>query len=151
MIIFNYFGMKISRYELGSLGFSIINILILSILAYFLFYTLLIKKNNRLKEERQYLALYTVFIILHQVLYLFHVALGAKTGYGILVLKYLAYYTLYETMNKFLLYNSYNEVKGELKSIQTTQEELNNTLMYRNKMLTESKILVGKKKINIEN
>lgn len=145
VIIFNYFGMKISRYELGSLGFSIINILILSILAYFLFYTVLIKKNNRLKEERQYLALYTVFIILHQVLYLFHVALGAKTEYGIWMLKYLAYYILYEAMNKFLLYNSYNEVKRELKSIQTTQEELNNTLMYRNKMLTESKILVGKK------
>ncbi|PRR83436.1 sensor histidine kinase [Clostridium vincentii] len=102
-------------------------------------------KNIIGKDERKIIFRYIIFIVLHQSFYVLYVNLNVNWIYLAGVFKYLAYYTVYEIILKYVLYNSYSRVKKDLESSKKVEEELNTILKGRNRTLVEMENIIDKR------
>ena len=137
-IILNIYGTKYINI------YSNINIICLVSFAILLITLIIKNKNYSSIEEKVALLAYGVFIIIYQVLCYINYTLGSSHRIKIVILKYIAYYIMYEVMVNLLFYRSYDNIKSNLVSAQKMQKGLNDTLVIRNNMLKDFKMIIEK-------
>lgn len=96
------------------------------------------------KNERKIILRYILYIILHQVFYILYIKVNINWIYLAGLFKYLSYYTVYEIISKYVLYNSYDRARRNLENSKNIQEELNRILIGRNKTLVEMENIIDK-------
>jgi len=96
------------------------------------------------KNEKNILLKYIIFILLHQTFYFLYVNSDTRWIYLAGLFKFLAYYTIYELISKYVLYSSYVKVRRDLESVQNVQKNLNTILTGRNKTLVEMENIIDK-------
>ncbi|MGG7178563.1 ATP-binding protein [Clostridium paraputrificum] len=117
---------------------------IVGILAVSLILFILFDKKIFYKEDKQFLYLFIMFIIIYQSLLFSNNIWNYDCIFEAGIFKYMAYYMLYEVMASFLLSRAYDNMKKNLVDAQKMQKDLNNILSTRNKTLIEFKSIIEK-------
>lgn len=126
---------------------TILNILkmaVIPIIFLILMISIVLDKTVLSKEGKQYIIVYLVFLLFYQDLYICGDSFGLDLVIEAAIIKYTAYFIIYEGIVKFMFFKDHNEVKIRLENAQKEQKNLNHILNNRNKSLTEYKNLIEK-------
>ena len=105
---------------------------------------IVLDKNILSKEGKQHITVYLVFLLLYQDHYICGDNFGLDLVIEAAIIKYTAYFVIYEGIVKFMFFKDHDEVKIKLEKAQEEQKNLNHILNSRNKSLTEYKNLIEK-------
>ncbi|MBS6601118.1 MAG: ATP-binding protein [Clostridium sp.] len=126
---------------------TILNILkmaVIPIIFLILMISIVFDKTILSKEGKQYITVYLTFLLFYQDLYICGDSFGLNLVVEAAIIKYTAYFVIYEGIVKFMFFKDHNEVKIKLENAQKEQKNLNHILNSRNKSLTEYKNLIEK-------
>lgn len=126
---------------------TILNILkmaVIPIIFLILMISIVFDKTILSKEGKQYITVYLTFLLFYQDLYICGDSFGLNLVVEATIIKYTAYFVIYEGIVKFMFFKDHNEVKIKLENAQKEQKNLNHILNSRNKSLTEYKNLIEK-------
>lgn len=117
---------------------------IIPIIFLILMISIVLDKTILSKEGKQHITVYLVFLLLYQDLYICGNNFGLDLVIEAAIIKYTAYFVIYEGIVKFMFFKDHDEVKVRLEKAQEEQKNLNHILNSRNKALTEYKNLIEK-------
>ncbi len=126
---------------------TILNILkmaVIPIIFLILMISIVFDKTILSKEGKQYITVYLTFLLFYQDLYICGDSFGLNLVVEAAIIKYTAYFVIYEGIVKFMFFKDHNEVKIKLENAQKEQKNLNHILNSRNKSLIEYKNLIEK-------
>ena len=144
VIVTSYIVFIVNIFNFDNITLGIIKMAVIPSIFLILMISIVLDKTILSKEGKQYITVYLVFLLFYQDLYICGDGFGLNLVIEAAVIKYTAYFVIYEGIVKFMFFKDHNEVKIKLENAQKEQKNLNHILNSRNKSLTEYKNLIEK-------
>lgn len=144
VIATSYIVFIINIFNFDDTILNILKMAVIPIIFLILMISIVLDKTVLSKEGKQYITVYLVFLLFYQDLYICGDGFGLNLVIEAAIIKYTAYFVIYEGIVKFMFFKDHNEVKVKLENAQKEQKNLNHILNSRNKSLTEYKNLIEK-------
>ena len=144
VIVTSYIVFIVNIFNFDDITLGIIKMAVIPSIFLILMISIVLDKTILSKEGKQYITVYLVFLLFYQDLYICGDGFGLNLVIEAAVIKYTAYFVIYEGIVKFMFFKDHNEVKIKLENAQKEQKNLNHILNSRNKSLTEYKNLIEK-------
>ncbi|QAA33926.1 ATP-binding protein [Clostridium manihotivorum] len=97
--------------------------------------TITLKNRNTSRDAKKYIVIYTILVLIYESISRINFYNFSKTNYDVVLMshifKYLAFYTLFEGISKFLIQGTYNEMYDELKQMERDQNHYKSILQKR--------------------
>jgi signal transduction histidine kinase len=94
-----------------------------------------LKDRNTSRDAKKYIIIYTILVLVYESISRINFYNIDKTNYDVVLMahifKYLAFYTLFEGISKFLIQGTYSEMYDELKQRQRDQNHYKSILQKR--------------------
>lgn len=144
VIATSYIVFIINIFNFDDITLNILKMAVIPIIFLILMISIVFDKTILSKEGKQYITVYLTFLLFYQDLYICGDSFGLNLVVEAAIIKYTAYFVIYEGIVKFMFFKDHNEVKIKLENAQKEQKNLNHILNSRNKSLTEYKNLIEK-------
>lgn len=144
VIATSYVVFIINIFNFDDITLNILKMAVIPIIFLILMISIVFDKTILSKEGKQYITVYLTFLLFYQDLYICGDSFGLNLVVEAAIIKYTAYFVIYEGIVKFMFFKDHNEVKIKLENAQKEQKNLNHILNSRNKSLTEYKNLIEK-------
>ena len=144
VIATSYIVFIINIFNFNDITLNILKMAVIPIIFLILMISIVFDKTILSKEGKQYITVYLTFLLFYQDLYICGDSFGLNLVVEAAIIKYTAYFVIYEGIVKFMFFKDHNEVKIKLENAQKEQKNLNHILNSRNKSLTEYKNLIEK-------
>lgn len=142
--LFIYFIFKKNIFNLSIDNLYICKITFILTIFIILILVCIFDKKILSKEGKEHISIYLILILIYQMLLL----IGTKHEYNfnivVGIIRYIAYFVIYDGISEFMFFKDYDEMKNELEQIHSEQKKLNHILNNRNKALKEIKLSIGK-------
>ncbi|MEI3338397.1 MAG: HAMP domain-containing sensor histidine kinase [Clostridium sp.] len=144
VIATSYVVFIINIFNFDDITLNILKMAVIPIIFLILMISIVFDKTILSKEGKQYITVYLTFLLFYQDLYICGDSFGLNLVVEAAIIKYTAYFVIYEGIVKFMFFKDHNEVKIKLENAQKEQKNLNHILNSRNKSLIEYKNLIEK-------
>ncbi|MFQ7000814.1 MAG: ATP-binding protein [Clostridium sp.] len=144
VIATSYIVFIINIFNFDDTILNILKMAVIPIIFLILMISIVFDKTILSKEGKQYITVYLTFLLFYQDLYICGDSFGLNLVVEAAIIKYTAYFVIYEGIVKFMFFKDHNEVKIKLENAQKEQKNLNHILNSRNKSLIEYKNLIEK-------
>lgn len=144
VIATSYIVFIINIFNFDDITLNILKMAVIPIIFLILMISIVFDKTILSKEGKQYITVYLTFLLFYQDLYICGDSFGLNLVVEAAIIKYTAYFVIYEGIVKFMFFKDHNEVKIKLENAQKEQKNLNHILNSRNKSLIEYKNLIEK-------